>query len=76
MAYEILRFSGRRQSDLLGRVLAAPGLWLQRLTTRVPQADQIEVAITSLLSALDEEAAEEVLGRGPVPDVATAARAR
>ena len=76
VAYEILRFSGRRQSDLLGRVLAAPGLWLQRLTTRVPQADQIEVAITSLLSALDEEAAEEVLGRGPVPDVATAARAR
>jgi uncharacterized protein YqhQ len=76
IAYEILRFSGKRQSDLLGRVLAAPGLWLQRLTTRVPQPDQIEVAVTSLLSALDDEAAAEVLGRGPAPEVATAARAR
>ncbi|HEY7703973.1 MAG TPA: DUF1385 domain-containing protein [Acidimicrobiia bacterium] len=76
VAYEILRFSGRRQSDLLGRVLAAPGLWLQRLTTRVPAEDQIEVAVTSLLSALDDEAATEVMSRGPVPPVATAARAR
>jgi uncharacterized protein YqhQ len=51
-------------------------LWLQRLTTRIPEPDQIEVAVASLLSSLDEEQVAEVLGRGPVPEAALAARAR
>lgn len=76
ISYEILKFSGTHQNNTLGRVLSAPGLWLQRLTTRVPQLDQIEVAVASMLSSLEEEQVEEVLTRGPVPDAALAARAR
>jgi uncharacterized protein YqhQ len=42
-------------------------MWLQRLTTSVPDADQIEVAISSLVVALDQEQFEEVASRGGVP---------
>ena len=38
--------------------LLAPGLWLQRLTTREPTDDQVEVSIRALRSVLDREAAE------------------
>ncbi len=75
ISYEILKLSGRHQNTVWGRFLAAPGLWLQRLTTRVPQEDQIEVAVASLLSSLEADQVEEVLRRGPVPEVSLAARA-
>jgi uncharacterized protein YqhQ len=73
-AYELLRWSGTRPGDGLARVLAAPGIWLQKLTTAVPDESQIEVAVSSLMVALDAESALEVVNRGGVPDAAVAAR--
>lgn len=75
VAYEILKFSGARGGERLGRILAAPGLWLQRLTTGEPSDDQVEVAVASLLAALEEDAVEEVKQRGPVCPAALAALA-
>ncbi len=72
-SYEVLRFSGLRADRRLGRVLSAPGMWLQKLTTRQPDDSQVEVAVVSLLSALDAEAVEEVKRRGPVAPGASAA---
>lgn len=74
LAYELLRWSGTRPSSRLAGALAAPGLWLQKLTTKVPDGAQIEVAISSLVVALDEESVEDVVDRGEVPEVALAAR--
>jgi uncharacterized protein YqhQ len=54
--------------------LAAPGIWLQKLTTRVPDDSQIEVAISSLVVALNDEILEEVIERGNVPESALAVR--
>ena len=51
-SYEIIRFSGQHPRSLVGRVLAAPGLWLQRLTTRQPDDAQIEVAIRAMEAAV------------------------
>jgi len=49
ISYEILKFSGKRyETNKLIRFLIAPGLWMQRLTTREPDEKQIEVAITAL----------------------------
>jgi uncharacterized protein YqhQ len=73
-SYELLRFSGTRGDGLLAKALAAPGLWLQKLTTRVPMDDQIEVAIASLVVALDEEAFAEATDRGGIPEAAIEAR--
>lgn len=73
-SYELIRYSGTRGEDLLARVLAAPGLWLQKLTTRAPADDQIEVAIASLIVALDDDAFSDAISRGGVPDAAVEAR--
>ena len=51
-SYEVIRFSGRHQAAVIGKVLAAPGLWLQRLTTREPDDSQIEVAIRAMETAV------------------------
>ena len=73
-AYELLRWSGLRPDGRLAHWLALPGIWLQKLTTRVPDEDQIEVAISSLVTALDEETFDEVVQRGEVPEVALQVR--
>lgn len=58
LGYEIIRFAGRHDNALV-RVLTAPGLWMQRLTTREPSDDEIEVAIVALKSALPDVFSEE-----------------
>jgi uncharacterized protein YqhQ len=52
ISYEALRFSGRAYDRWWVRLLAQPGLWLQRLTTAEPTDDMIEVAIASAKRAL------------------------
>ena len=55
LAYELIRFAGKHQDNRILMTLLAPGLWLQRLTTREPSLDQIEVSIRALRSVLDRE---------------------
>jgi len=65
-AYEFLRFSGLHAGGTIGRILTKPGLWLQYLTTGQPDEAQVEVAIASLLAALDDDKVEAVHARGAV----------
>ena len=53
ISYEILRYTGRH-TNACTRLLAAPGLWFQRLTTNEPDDDMIEVAIASVNALLPE----------------------
>ena len=48
LAYELIRFAGKHQDNRILMTLLAPGLWLQRLTTREPTLDQLEVSIRAL----------------------------
>jgi uncharacterized protein YqhQ len=52
IAYEVIRFAGKHSHNPLVRAVLAPGLWLQRLTTRPPSLDQIAVAIVALQKVL------------------------
>jgi uncharacterized protein YqhQ len=52
LAYELIRFAGKHQRNRILMTLLAPGLWLQRLTTRQPSLDQIEVSIRALKEVL------------------------
>jgi uncharacterized protein YqhQ len=52
LAYELIRFAGKHQGNRALMTLLAPGLWLQRLTTRQPSLDQIEVSIRALKEVL------------------------
>lgn len=75
LGYEIIRIAGRH-NNLFIRILTAPGLWIQRITTREPSDDMIEVAIVALKSALPEEFPEETVFEGiaqPAPETAEAA---
>jgi uncharacterized protein YqhQ len=51
-SYELLKLSGRARKHPLARVLMAPGLWIQRITTREPDDDQLAVALVALREAL------------------------
>ena len=55
IAYEIIRFSGKHSENKLLRWVICPGLWLQKLTTREPDDDQLEVALKALKTALEVE---------------------
>jgi uncharacterized protein YqhQ len=57
LAYELIRFAGKHQDNAILMMLLAPGLWLQRLTTRQPSLDQIEVSIRALEEVLRREGA-------------------
>jgi len=63
IAYEVLKVGADRRWL---HFLAVPGMWLQALTTRQPDDDQVEVAVASLLAALDPEERNGVERRGPV----------
>jgi uncharacterized protein YqhQ len=52
IAYEIIRFAGQHPKHPILGPLLQPGLWLQRLTTREPTLDQIEVSIRALKEVL------------------------
>jgi uncharacterized protein YqhQ len=55
IAYELIRFAGKHADSRVVMTLLAPGMWLQRLTTREPSLDQLEVSIRALREVLDFE---------------------
>ena len=57
IAYELIRFAGKHAENTYVRAVLAPGLWLQRLTTRPPNLEQIAVAIAALERVLHLEEA-------------------
>jgi uncharacterized protein YqhQ len=70
LSYEVLKASaGRRWLAWASK----PGMWIQSITTKEPDDDQVEVAVASLLAALDDTAVNEVKQRGPVVAAALAA---
>src|SRR5437867_5727070 len=55
LAYELIRFAGKHSENRILMTVLAPGLWLQRLTTREPTLDQLEVSIRALREVLERE---------------------
>ncbi|TLN09228.1 DUF1385 domain-containing protein, partial [bacterium] len=53
LSYEVLKWSARHDNSTLVRLLIAPGLALQKLTTREPDDAQLEVAIRSMEEAIE-----------------------
>lgn len=55
ISYEILKLSGRHAGNIIVKILIAPGLLLQRLTTREPDDKMLEVALLSIKEALRKD---------------------
>ncbi len=60
ISYEALKASAKNLENPLVKLGIAPGLWLQRITTKEPDPQQLEVAIVALKSALGKEFASEL----------------
>lgn len=58
LSYEVIKLAGRSKNGCV-RAFTKPGLWLQRLTTREPDAEQIEVAITSMKAVIPDDKEED-----------------
>lgn len=54
IGYEILMLAGKHD-NIITRMISAPGLWVQRITTKEPTEDMLEVAIVSIKCALRDE---------------------
>ena len=54
LGYEVIRLAGKHD-NVLTRIMSAPGIWAQRLTTKEPTEDMLEIAITSLKCALRDD---------------------
>ena len=61
LSYEIIKITARKES-LIFRILRAPGLWLQNITTQKPDNDMVEVAIIALKVAFGEKY-DEMVGK-------------
>ncbi len=65
ISYEFIKYAGRHD-NLFVRICAAPGLWMQRLTTKEPDDSMIEVAISAFNASMtgvvpEKETAEEII---------------
>ncbi len=57
LAFEIIKLAGRFHTNIVCRILSAPGLFLQMLTTKEPDDQQIEVALAALRGAVERPSA-------------------
>lgn len=65
VSYEIIRLAGNNSSNILVKIISAPGMWLQTLTTKEPTEDMVEVAIKSVEAVFDwKEYLREEFGYG------------
>ena len=53
IGYELIKLSGRYSKKVLVKILISPGLWLQRITTKEPTDQQLEVGIAALNAVVD-----------------------
>ena len=58
--YEIIRFCGKHD-NLLTKILSAPGMWMQHITTFEPSDDQIECAIAAMKAVIPENTEGEIV---------------
>jgi uncharacterized protein YqhQ len=62
ISYEVIKITARNGENVFFKMLRAPGLWLQNITTRKPEDDMVEVAITALKEAFGDQY-EEMVGK-------------
>ena len=59
LGYEVIHFGAKHPKNVLVRAVLAPGMWLQKLTTKEPDDSQIEIALSALRKAVEIDLTEE-----------------
>ena len=81
LSFEFIMYAGKHD-NLFTKILSAPGLWMQRMTTKEPDDDQIEIAIAAVKYTLKDEYPDfetyavpgesyRIVGHKPAPDAST-----
>ncbi|MEE8675474.1 MAG: DUF1385 domain-containing protein [Oscillospiraceae bacterium] len=60
LGYELIRYCGRHENRLT-RIIAAPGLWMQRLTVKEPDDSMMEVAIAAMQKVIPENGEDRIV---------------
>ena len=60
IGYEFIKYAGRHE-NLFVKVLSAPGLWMQRLTTKEPEDDMIEVALSAFKAVITDNPEDDAI---------------
>jgi uncharacterized protein YqhQ len=66
LSYEIIRLSAKRESGLVFKLITRPGIWLQNVTTKEPDDQQLEVAIYALKESLKLEPQQHEVALTPL----------
>jgi uncharacterized protein YqhQ len=66
IAYELIKLSGKQACQRWMKPIILPGLWLQKITTKEPSLDQVEVAMAAIRACLAYEPVEELQATQPV----------
>ena len=60
ISYEFIKYAGRHD-NIFVKILSAPGLWMQRLTTKEPDEDMIEVALASFKAVITDNPEDDAV---------------
>ncbi len=60
ISYELIKYAGRHD-NVLTKIFSAPGLWMQRITTKEPDDSMIEVAIASVKAVITDNPEDDTL---------------
>ena len=60
LGYEFIKYAGRHD-NLFVKILSAPGPWMQRLTTKEPEDDMIEVALSAFKAVITDNPADDAI---------------
>ena len=52
ISYEVLKFNFKNSDSIIAKIFATPGIWVQKITTKNPSKEQIEVAILSMANCI------------------------
>jgi len=55
LGYEVLKLTAKHRNNVFFKAISKPGLWLQNITTKQPDDEQVEVALTALKEAFGEK---------------------
>jgi len=66
--YEVLKFLAKKQNNILFSLLSRPGLWLQKITTKEPTDNQLEVSLCALKTAFGEDKIQDFQGKKFIAD--------
>lgn len=63
LGYEVLKLTAKHRGNIFFRALAQPGLWLQNITTKQPEDEQVEVALIALKEAFGDKLSQYSSGK-------------